>query len=142
MSEILSRQRVPADFIGLAEVENQRVMDDLVTELQWSDARIGYHYPRHVDSEDSRGIDIGYFCHDNDALTILGVEDIWPDHHQAVRSIVLCHCQCLGTPLRFALVHSKSRRSGPSHPRDPTPGSAIHFADTERLRSLGQDPSH
>jgi endonuclease/exonuclease/phosphatase family metal-dependent hydrolase len=126
-------------LIGLGEVENKRVLDDLGEELRWHPKRRDFVCPEHHESRDPRGIDVGLLLAGNGALRLDRTEALWPSDRSAVRPIVLAHGRLGGERLRVALVHSKSQRSGASHRSDPTPGSKARFAYGRLLRDLAND---
>ncbi|MDA3960693.1 MAG: endonuclease/exonuclease/phosphatase family protein, partial [Planctomycetota bacterium] len=139
IAEILGMVNPASDLIGLAEVENRAVMDELVQELRWHQRHLDYICPAHIDSKDPRGIDVGVLVRRDGAVRVDRVEAHWPLDSDAVRPAILVHARLAGTRLRVALLHSKSKRSGPCQRNDPTPGSRIRFAYGRLLRQLAID---
>lgn len=135
LTEVLGVAPLP-DLIALAEVENRAVLEELCAELRWHPNRGDFIVPDHIESRDPRGIDIGLLLRRDGALKVDRIEACWPADRAAVRPVVLVHARCGSHRLRIALIHSKSRRSGPEHRADPTPGSRIRFAYGRLLRSL------
>ena len=123
-------------LVGMAEVEHRGVVDDLCAELRWHPARREYHWLSILKVVDPRGIDVAMMHQPQ--VKIDRVEACHPNDAAAVRPVVLIHARYQQQRLQLALVHSKSRRSGPSHPDDDRPGSRIRFA----LRSFAAAACH
>ncbi len=101
-------------IIGLAEVENEAVLNDLITSKHLKD----YPYKFvHYDSKDERGIDVA-FIYDSTKFTVTNTEvftfsfkeeDGSPDY---TRDILLVSGLFLGESIHFLVNHWPSRRTG------------------------------
>lgn len=137
ISSVLAALEPSPLLIGLGEVENKAVLDELCTEMRWHPKRRDFICSEHVGSRDIRGIDVGFI--QQSTCIIDRVEALYPSHAAAVRPVILLTLRVYGQPLRITFVHSKSRRSGPSHRSDARAGSAIRFAYGRLVRSLAVD---
>ena len=128
-----------ANLIGLGELENRRVLDDLIQELRWHKRHPDYRCPAYIDSRDPRGIDVGCLVHYQTALKVDRVSAIYPSDPEAVRPVLYLQARINQDPIHFVFLHSKSQRSGPTHHRDPNPGSRIRFAYAHLIRKIAVD---
>ena len=88
----------------------------------------------YIDSQDPRGIDVA-MMHQT-TVKVDRFEALMPADRSAVRPVIQAHLRYQGHRFRVALVHGKSRRSGPSTARDDRPGSRLRFAHGRLLRQL------
>ncbi len=136
IAQIIGSLHPMASLVGLGEVENHRVVNDLIKELHWHPRHPDYHCNHYVDSRDPRGIDVAYMHRQDQALRVDHVEALYPNDRDAVRPLLLIHARLHGHLIHIAFLHSKSRRSGPTHSHDDTPGSRIRFAYAYLIRKL------
>ena len=137
IAEIIGTTQPRPTVVAMAEVEHAGVIDDLCAELRWHRSRNNFITAPHIESRDPRGIDVG-MMHQG-ALSIDRVVPHYPSDPAAVRPIVVVHARFAQHRLQIAMVHSKSRRSGPRHVADDIPGSRVRFAYGRLLRQLGVD---
>ncbi len=99
------------DVLGVAEVENRQVLEDLVKEP----AIAGRHYSIvHFDSPDPRGIDVA-LLYKPERFTPTAQRSVpiaLPDTTMGTRDILVVDGQLNGTPLTLMVGHWPSRRSG------------------------------
>lgn len=101
----------PPAIIGVCEVENRRVLEDLVN----MESLKPYNYKIvHIDSPDERGIDTALLYRENlfeleDAKTF---KTILPDENDKTRDILLATGQLGGERVHFLVNHWPSRSGG------------------------------
>lgn len=102
----------PPAIIGFCEVENKKVIDDLVNKTVLSNCGYGII---HFDSPDPRGIDVCMLFRKN-IVSILNCKSLIPrnispaDYHS--RSVLYSKCLLLGDTIHLMINHWPSRRGG------------------------------
>ncbi len=99
------------DILGMTEVENRRVLDDLVA--QPAIAARKYQIV-HFDSPDPRGIDVA-LLYKPDHFTVTNQRAVpvtFPDTTMGTRDILLVEGKLNGDPITFLVCHWPSRRNG------------------------------
>ena len=135
LASVLGTLESPPRIIGLGEVENRAVMNELCDEIRWKYQR-DYHIDEYIESRDVRGIDVSVIHEPHPDLQVIDIEARYPADPAAVRPAIIMHATLHDAAIRLCFIHGKSRRSGPSHPRDRTPGSRVRFAYAELMRDL------
>lgn len=102
----------PPDIIGLCEVENRQVLNDLFRETPLSK----YHYEIiHYDSDDERGIDVALIVR-NEKLNLIDHDVLKPELKHGgqlpTRDILHTRLQIVEDTLHVFVNHWPSRRSG------------------------------
>lgn len=139
IAEVIDGVTPGADFIGLTEIENRSVIDELAGELRWRPTHGDFACPAYIESRDVRGIDVVAMARRDGVIKVKQVGGLYPSDRRAVRPVLHCECHLGGHELEIVLVHGKSRRSGPCHPRDPIPGSRIRHAYGELVGKLAEN---
>ncbi len=104
----------PPALVGIAEVENKTVIQDLINAGPLYDVDYGYV---HYDSPDERGIDTGLLYH-NDYFEVLYSEPIplllynEEGIRDTTRDILYVHGKLNGEPVHVFVNHWPSRRAG------------------------------
>ena len=110
LSKVLSTMAKGADIIGLSEVENKQVIEDLIQTPQLK----GHRYAIvHKDSPDKRGIDVALIYKQNRFKVIESTWLKYPEEGYFSRDILLCTGIYYGDTLTIGVNHWPSRRSGP-----------------------------
>lgn len=99
------------DVLGLTEVENRHVLEDLVAQPAIADRR---YQIVHFDSPDPRGIDVALlYKPDHFTLTSQRAATIsLPDTTMGTRDVLVVDGQLNGEPITFLVCHWPSRRNG------------------------------
>ena len=139
ITHIIAGLTPQANLIGLGEIENLNVINELIEELRWKKRHHDYRCPTYFESRDPRGIDVGCLYHPHHGLQVDRVEACYPSHQDAVRPVIVMHVRINNHFVQLAFLHSKSRRSGDAHRLDSTPGSHIRFSYAHLLRKLALD---
>ena len=99
-------------FLGLCEVENRSVIEDLISEPLLADKR---YKTAHIESPDERGIDVG-FIYDSEVFTVKGIKAYQPDlsrYEDKTRDILHVEGKLVnGEILHFFVNHWPSRGEG------------------------------
>jgi predicted extracellular nuclease len=126
-------------FLGLCEVENAKVIEDLLDQTLIADENYKYV---HLDSKDERGIDVA-FVYDMDAFEVLDYKAIpidlseWNDK---TRDILYVNGKTKdGTSLHFYINHWPSRREGRKE-TEPKRIAAAKTLYTSKKALLESDP--
>lgn len=103
----------PPEMVGLCEVENQGVVEDLITRTVLSNFNYGVV---HVESRDRRGIDVS-FIYNRDVVNIVSYDTIEPgmgDGREEWRSrpVLYIETEVGGEIVHLFLNHWPSRRGG------------------------------
>ena len=106
---------VGPDLIGLCEVENEYVLEKLVTAL--GDLNRTYKIA-HADSSDGRGIDVG-FIYDSELFTVQGLWSHYVVKRTATRDIVQVNFQTKSGKLLIAIGNHWPSRSGGQWKSEP-----------------------
>ncbi|WP_370090521.1 endonuclease/exonuclease/phosphatase family protein [Ekhidna sp.] len=110
LSKVLSTMARGADIIGLSEIENRGVIEDLVATPQLR----GHQYEIvHKNSPDRRGIDVGLIYKKNRFEVLNSTWLTYPEEGYFTRDILLCTGIYFGDTITLAVNHWPSRRSGP-----------------------------
>jgi len=103
LAEIIAETK--ADFVGLQEIENRRVLEDLTSVLREKHDR-DYPYIVHRDGPDHRGIDIAL-------ITVYPpVVTNWFTPVEEQRDVLMATFEPHGSPLTLFVNHNKSRWGG------------------------------
>ncbi|MEQ9466490.1 MAG: endonuclease/exonuclease/phosphatase family protein [Ekhidna sp.] len=110
LSKVLATMANGADIIGLSEVENRGVIEDLIKMPQLR----GHQYDIvHKDSPDRRGVDVGLIYKKN-RFTVLNTTWLeYPEEGYFTRDILFCTGIYFGDTITIGVNHWPSRRSGP-----------------------------
>ncbi len=109
LSKVLSTMANGADIIGLAEIENKLVIEDLIATKGLSN----FNYKVvHKDSPDRRGIDVGLIYKEDRFKVIHSTWIKFPDPNYITRDILLCTGIYFGDTITIAINHWPSRRGG------------------------------
>lgn len=110
LSKVLATMAQGADIIGLSEVENKGVIEDLIATPQLK----GHRYEIvHKNSPDRRGIDVALIYKRDRFKVINTVWVEYPEEGYFTRDILLCTGIYLGDTITVGVNHWPSRRSGP-----------------------------
>lgn len=109
LSKVLASMANGADIIGLSEVENRRVIEDLIATPQLK----GHKYDIvHKNSPDRRGIDVALIYKKN-RFKVLNTNWVkYPEEGYFTRDILLCTGIYFGDTITVGVNHWPSRRSG------------------------------
>jgi len=110
LAKVLATMAKGADIIGLSEVENRQVIQDLINTPQLK--RLGYEIV-HQNSPDKRGIDVALIYKKNKFKVINTNWLVYPEEGYFTRDILLCTGIYYGDTLTVGVNHWPSRRSGP-----------------------------
>ncbi len=107
----ISEERAP-EFLGVCEIENKYVLQDLIKEPKLKDA----HYDiAHIESPDERGIDVG-FLYNKNIFKVTDIRAVQPDlsaFDDKTRDILVVEGELAnGQKLYFAINHWPSRGEG------------------------------
>ncbi|NRA39400.1 MAG: hypothetical protein HRU15_14735, partial [Planctomycetes bacterium] len=102
ISEVLAALEPAPCFIGLGEIENKNVLNQLIQELRWHPKHRGFICEHYINSKDPRGIDLAYLQKDDGEIQVDHVRELWPQHTAAVRPVLLFHCRLQGECFRLA----------------------------------------
>ncbi|MEM6644403.1 MAG: endonuclease/exonuclease/phosphatase family protein [Bacteroidota bacterium] len=110
LSKVLSEMAYGVDILGLAEVENKSVIEDLIS----TPSLKKYNYAIvHRNSPDGRGIDVA-LIYKSDRFKVINTTWIqYPDPDYKTREMLMCSGIFFGDTLTIAVNHWPSRRSGP-----------------------------
>jgi endonuclease/exonuclease/phosphatase family metal-dependent hydrolase len=126
--------KVPT-LVGIAEVENKKVLNDLLRSTPLQEADLGFV---HYDSPDERGIDTA-LLYDRRYFEVLHSEPIalhllnWDGQRENTRDILYVHGNLNGEAIHIFVNHWPSRRDGTMD----TDGKRIQAADT-LLKTMNQ----
>jgi hypothetical protein len=102
----------PPEIIGFAEIENRKVLEDLIYNTYLSKYNYGIV---HEDSPDSRGIDVG-LIYRNDIINIINYCSMIPKGYNKenydTRSVLYLKCSILGDTIHIIVNHWPSRLGG------------------------------
>lgn len=117
------------DVIGLAEIENQRVLNDLVAQPLLAARK---YKIIHFESPDPRGIDVALLYKPDrfQPTTQRAVPVVLPDTTLSTRDILLVSGTLNGEPITFMVNHWPSRRGGQEK------SDARRFAAADQARKL------
>lgn len=108
---------LPPVFLGLAEVENSKVLSDLIATQKLS--QFNYDFV-HYESPDERGVDVA-FLYRKDLFELI-YSDVYPleiydefDARDYTRDILLIHGSCFGEKIFIIVNHWPSRNNGKNH---------------------------
>lgn len=99
------------DVLGVIEMENRRVLEDLVAEPAIASRK---YQIAHFDSPDPRGIDVG-LLYKPEHFTLKSQRAVplpLPDTTMGTRDLLVVEGQLNGDPITFMVCHWPSRRSG------------------------------
>ncbi len=109
ISKVLASMAQGADIIGLSEVENKKVIEDLIATPQLK----GHKYDIvHKNSPDRRGIDVALIYKKNKFKVINSTWVKYPEEGYFTRDILLCTGIYYGDTITVGVNHWPSRRSG------------------------------
>lgn len=110
ISTVLKAMANGADVIGLAEIENKGVIEDLIATPGLEKFEYGIV---HKNSPDKRGIDVA-LIYKKDRFKVLHTNwVVYPEEGYFTRDILLCTGIYFGDTLTLGVNHWPSRRSGP-----------------------------
>lgn len=111
LSTVIKKVANGADLLGLAEVENKKVVEDLIhtPALKQFDYSIV-----HKNSPDHRGIDVA-IIYKSDRFKVINTHWLkYPEEGYHTRDILLCTGLYFGDTITIGVNHWPSRRSGPA----------------------------
>lgn len=109
LSKVLASMANGADILGLSEVENKRVIEDLIATPQLRGHQYGIV---HKNSPDRRGIDVA-LIYKKKKFKVLNTNWVkYPEEGYFTRDILLCTGIYYGDTITIGVNHWPSRRSG------------------------------
>lgn len=110
LGKVINQMAYGVDILGLAEVENRKVLEDLTNSAALS--KLNYKIV-HKDSPDGRGIDVALIYKANKFRVIHSQWIEYPEDGYLTRDVLLCTGLYASDTITIGVNHWPSRRSGP-----------------------------